>query len=167
MNWDPSSALRMRIRAWTALFQEIGLIFWNTSWSKAGMNGGRYTPGAANIYLGPEERNYIRILSDFSSHLDPGVKIAPASVRGGTVRAYALQSSRLSAGYLHHYGDHTAPATGVEIKLPLPQGRPLAAQWIDPATGKVLKRASLQSVDETLRAPPFSVDITLLVYSPV
>jgi len=45
MNWDPRSAVRMRIRAWTALFREIGLVFWNTSESKAAMFGGHYSPG--------------------------------------------------------------------------------------------------------------------------
>jgi hypothetical protein len=84
MNWDPLSGLRMRIRTWTALFEEISFIFWNTSWSKTGMFHGRYTAGgAANIYLGPEERGYIRVLQNFSSHLDADVRITPTEVSSG------------------------------------------------------------------------------------
>jgi hypothetical protein len=81
MNWDPLSGQRMRLRTWTALFQEISVIFWNTSWSKAGMHGGRYSPGkVANIYLGLEERGYIRVLQDFASRLDAGVRMTPVEV---------------------------------------------------------------------------------------
>jgi hypothetical protein len=164
MNWDPGSALRMRIRAWTALFQEIGLIFWNTSWSKAGVFGGHYSPSFdANIYLGPEERRYIRVLNDFAARLDTEVRIVPVSVYGGSVRAYALLSPKLAAVYLHHYGDHTTIATGVQIKLSVPKSRSLVAQWIDPASGEVLARTPVHLGDATLLAPPLRVDVALLV----
>lgn len=164
MNWDPRSAVRMRIRLWTSLFQEIGLIFWNTSWSKAGMNQGRYTPeNVANLYLGPEERSYVRVLSDFSARLDTQVRMAPVSVAGGGVRAYGLVSPGLTAAYLVHYTNRKTAATGVRISLPLPPGRSLAAQWIDPASGKVLGSAPLRAGETGLPAPPFQVDIVLMV----
>jgi hypothetical protein len=164
MNWDPGSALRMRIRLWTALFQEIGLIFWNTSWSKAGMNQGRYTPGnASNIYLGPEERGYVRVLADFSARLDAGVRMTNVSVSDNGVRAYGLLSPKVAAAYLHHFAGHKTPAAGVRVTLALPQGRPLVAQWIDPASGDVMARVPLRSGAISLAAPPFRVDVALLV----
>ena len=52
-NWDDRSALRMRLRSWAAFFAEGVFIFWNSSGAKDYKN-----PGAANIYLGPEERGY-------------------------------------------------------------------------------------------------------------
>lgn len=33
-NWDDRSALRMRLRSWTALFTEAVLVFWNSSFAK-------------------------------------------------------------------------------------------------------------------------------------
>ncbi len=169
MNWDPGSALRMRIRAWTALFDEISLIFWNTSWSKAGMFHGRYTPGAgANIYLGPEERGYIKILQEFSSRLDAGVRIALVEVSSpDTVRAFGLQSDLVAAVYLHHFANHAVPVRNLKITLNLPAAArsktDLVAEWMEPSTGNVLGRARVSPGRQTLAVPPFSVDLALLV----
>jgi hypothetical protein len=164
MNWDPGSALRMRIRAWTALFEELALVFWNTSWSKAGMNGGRWEPGSSNIYLGPEERGFIRALSDFTGRLDRDVRIAKISVEGGSAaRAYALKSARLTAAYLHHYGDHHTLLEGAKVILASPEIPGAVAEWIDPATGVVIGRHPMPQGTATLDVPGFKVDIALLI----
>ena len=140
MNWDPRSAVRMRIRAWTALFQEIGLIFWNTSESKAAMFGGHYTPGTgANIYLGPEERGYIRVLQEFASRLDAGVRMAPVSLSSPTlVRGYALVSANSAGFYLQHAANHATPVENAELSFDFSPAWPstLTGEWIDPATGR-------------------------------
>ncbi len=167
MNWDPRSAVRMRIRAWTALFQEITLVFWNTSWSKAGMFGGHYSPGmGANVYLGPEERGYIRILRDFASRLDSGVRMAPVSLTSpGLVRAYGLVSKQTAGIYLQHAADHTTPVEQVELSFDFsPFGhQQLIGEWIDPATGAVLSRVNVAPRLCSLTVPPFQVDIALLI----
>jgi len=167
MNWDPLSAARMRIRAWTALFEEIGLIFWNTSWSKAGVHLGRYTPGgASNIYLGPEEREYIRVLQDFSSRLDAGVRRTPISVSSAVpIRAYGLTSNVNAAAYLHHVGDHTSVVRDAKITLELPNTARLGliGQWIDPSKGSVLASVKISPGSHTVQVPPFNVDLALLV----
>jgi hypothetical protein len=165
MNWDPLSGLRMRIRAWTALFQEISFIFWNTSWSKAGMHEGRFTPGASsNIYLGPEERNYIRALQEFAAWLDAGVRMSPLElVPSGRVRAYGLISKTMAAAYLHHIQDHTTTLSGLTLRLP-ETIRPTAsrnAEWIDPASGRIVARMPVSPGVATLEVPPFKVDLAL------
>lgn len=166
MNWDPLSALRMRIRIWTALFEEISFVFWNTSWSKYGMYGGRYTPGAvANIYLGPEERGYSKVFRDFASNLDADVRVVPVTVNSfRSVRAYALISKHTGAVYLHHFENHTTIAEGVVVNCNFSDlaANKMEGKWIDPATGEVLSRVdgSSQSV---FRVPPFKVDIALLL----
>jgi Domain of unknown function (DUF5060) len=169
MNWDPLSGQRMRIRTWTALFQEISFVFWNTSWSKAGMHDGRYNAGhAANIYLGPEERGYIRVLRDFSSRLDANVRISKAEVSApAQARAYDLRSDKLPAVYLHHFRNHKAPLEDVTLTLDVPgpgnRASGLIAEWIVPATGQVLSRFSVAPGRQTLLVPPFIVDLALLV----
>jgi hypothetical protein len=164
MNWDIASALRMRIRTWTALFQQIGLIFWNTSWSKAGMNQGHHIPeNASNIYLGPEERDYIRVLSRFAARLPADMRPAAISVSGGEVRAHALCSSGMAAVYLHHYANHTARIRGVTITLALPGGGPFRAEWTDPASGEILAVLPVRAGAKTLNVPPFRVDLALLL----
>ncbi|MCI0591198.1 MAG: DUF5060 domain-containing protein [Gammaproteobacteria bacterium] len=169
MNWDPLSGVRMRIRTWSALFQEISFIFWNTSWSKAGMFGGRYNTSrhAANIYLGPEERGYIRVLQDFSSRLDAGMHMFPVDSSRDLVRAYGLLSSRVATAYLHHFKDHTTAMRGVKITLRLPGAKrstaELDGEWIDPSSGNVLGRVKLPPGRQTLDVPPFPVDLALLI----
>ena len=167
MNWDPQSAVRMRIRAWTCLFQEISLVFWNTSWSKAGMFGGRYTPGTgANIYLGPEERGYIRILHDFASRLDSGVRMAPVSLTShGLVRAYGLVSKQAAGIYLQHATDHTTLVEHAELGFDFSNfgNRQMVGEWIDPATGAVLSRVEVPPHRAQLQVPPFKVDVAFLV----
>jgi len=167
MNWDPRSAVRMRIRAWTALFQEIALVFWNTSNSKAAMFGGHYTPETgANIYLGPEERGYIRVLQDFASRLDAGVRMSPVSVSSASlVRGYALVSTSSAAFYLQHAANHTTPVENAEISFDFsPFGRQTSiGEWVDPATGAVLSRVQVSPRLAKLQVPPFKVDVALFV----
>jgi hypothetical protein len=169
MNWDPLSGLRMRIRSWTALFQEISLIFWNTSWSKTGMFYGRPRPRAvANIYVGPEERSYIRVLQNFASQLDANVRMAPVEVSAPSrVRAYGLLSQTVAAAYLHHAEDHSLVVPSVQITLALPTPQhptdDLVGTWIEPSSGAVVARLRLPPGRQTLEVPPFSVDLSLLV----
>ncbi len=161
MNWDPKSGVRMRVRLWTALFQEISLILWNTSWSKAGLHRGRHTPGqASNIYLGPEERGYIRALTDFSARLDADVRMAPVVVSPSeAVRGYGLRSPRRTAVYLHHFATHERPVR-VTLQLDIPAGE---ATWIDPSTGRILQKTRVRTRNQQLQTPEFRVDLALLV----
>jgi hypothetical protein len=170
MNWDPLSGRRMRIRAWTALFQEISLVFWNTSWSKAGMFQGRYNPGpdAANIYLGPEERSYVRVLHDFSGRLDAGVRmVSVESSSPDSVRVYGLRSDVVVGIYLYHFSNHTSVVHGTKITIdftrPDEPTNELVGEWIEPSTGRVLTRARVLPGRQTLDVPPFTIDLALLV----
>ncbi len=168
MNWDPFSARRMRIRIWTALFQEIDFIFWNTSWSKAGMHNGRYTPGAAsNIYLGPEERSFARVRQQFASRLGPGVRMAAVETSASSIRAYALVSDRVFAAYLHDGENRAQAVMGETIQLDIPTPRRLtgrlSGEWIDPSRGDTLARVALRPGRQKIDVPPFIVDLALLV----
>ncbi len=169
MNWDPRSAVRMRIRAWTALFQEISVVFWNTSWSKAGMFGGYYTPGAgANIYLGPEERGYIRVLQAFADRLDAGVRMVPVSLSApALIRGYGLLSANVAGIYLQHASDHTTLAANTELSFDFsPLGhQQLMGEWTDPATGAMVSRVKIRPRPTKLPVPPFKIDLALLVSS--
>lgn len=162
MNWDPRSTERMRVRLWTALFEEIALIFWNTSWSKRGMHEGRYSPGeASNIYLGPQERGYVRVLQDFAARLDADVRPAAVSVsQPEQVRAYGLRSPSCAAAYLRHYSDPQAPVRELVVTLETPAG---TVEWVDPATGRRTPDAVVSAGSKSLRVPAFTSDLALLV----
>jgi hypothetical protein len=156
-NWDPTSALRMRLRAWTAFFAEGTLVFWNASFAKDYRNG-----GAANLYIGPEERAYLGILQRFTSGFDARAAIATIGISDpGRVRGYALRGPTGYAAYLHAFTDHSAPTTGVSATINAPA--PGMAVWISPATGAVIGRQRVHAGAQQLSVPSFTTDVALKV----
>lgn len=173
--WDPGSARRMRVRSWTALFCEAALIFWETSYAK----DGHYM----NLWIGPEERQYVRVLQDFAGCLDGQVRPAPVELQGAEaagVRAYGLRSPLAAGAYLHHHrcaqcqaAEHQGRAVhhswdhdrgvvrGLAVVLDVPQ--PAKAYWYCPSDGKILGMLDVQPGRQTLAAPPFTVDLALLI----
>ena len=155
-NWDTRSGLRMRLRAWTAFFEEGSLIFWNTSFAKD------YRAGAANMYLGPEERGYTKVLQDFTRGFDPQAKMVSVEPAPKTqVRGYALSGPACYALYICNYIDHTNKTPGVTVKI-APQFAGTAT-WIAPSTGKTLGSQKLPAGEQTVEAPKFVTDIALKI----
>jgi hypothetical protein len=106
--------LRMRIRNWTATFNEIAFIFWNTSYARDGHN--------MNIWLGPKEREYVRAMQDFAYRLDKDVQEVAVDVSEPTkARAYALASSERAGVYLHHFENHREAVRDIQIGLDVPK----------------------------------------------
>lgn len=155
-NWDPTSAVRMRLRAWTAFFAEATLVFWNTSAVKD------YVADTANIYLGPQERGYIRVLSRYMRGFDPKARVVTATVRGGPgLRAYALRGPREYGLYLVDGASHSTEASGARVVVaPAHAGR---AVWIDPADGHTLASRRVTAGRQTLAVPPFTTDVALRI----
>jgi len=175
--WDPGSARRMRVRLWSALFNEATIIFWETSYAKDGH--------FMNIWIGPEERQYVKALQSFSQRLDR--KVRPANVElvgpvSKTVRAYGLSSPYSFAAYFHHVacqecqrlresGQHAehrwdhlrGEVRGLEVAIPSMPGT--TAFWYNPQTGQILASQRITGQDRRLAVPPFDVDLALLVTS--
>jgi hypothetical protein len=156
-NWDARSALRMRLRSWTAFFAEGVLVFWNSSFAKDYRND-----AAANLYLGPDERTYVAALQRFTTALGPDIRPAKLEVAPAErVRGYALQSGREWAAYLHAYTNHEMPTTGASIRVSIPASG--KAQWYRPETGRALPPFEVRAGAQTLAVPPFLIDIALIV----
>ncbi|OHB74742.1 MAG: hypothetical protein A2Z25_15370 [Planctomycetes bacterium RBG_16_55_9] len=152
--WDDRSALRMRIRNWTAMFSEIAFIFWNTSYARDGHN--------MNIWLGPKEREYVRAMQDFAYRLDKNVHVVPVDVSEPTkVRAYALASSERVGVYLHHFENHTEMVRNIRIGLDVPKAA--KGYWYSPEDAAILETVDLTEGTNTIDVPNFTVDIALLV----
>jgi hypothetical protein len=152
--WDEGSALRMRIRNWTAFFNEIAFVFWNTSYAR----DGHYM----NIWLGPKEREYVRAMQDFAYRLDRDIRMVPLKVsRPEAVRAYGLASKERAGVYLHHFSDHINPVKGMTITLDVP--KTATGYWYSPENAAILKIINVSSGKNTLDVPEFTVDIALLI----
>ncbi|MDE3091130.1 MAG: hypothetical protein KGJ80_17280, partial [Chloroflexota bacterium] len=156
-NWDARSSLRMRLRSWTAFFDEGVLIFWNASCCKGATNG-----YASNIYLGPEERDYLKVLQDFTRGIDPRVALEDVQVSNPDLaRAYALRSPTTYVAYVHNYKDHTNSTSGLRVTVNLLAGG--TATWTSPTTGQVLGTQIVPAGTQTLTVPAFVTDIALKI----
>lgn len=155
-NWDPTSAVRMRLRAWVAFFAEATLVFWNTSATKD------YASSTGNIYLGPEERGYIRVLASYMRGFDPRASVVSASVSGSVgLRVYALRGPKEYGLYLVDGASHSTQVTGARVIVsPAQAGR---AVWVDPATGRVLAASRIPAGRQALAVPPFTTDVALKI----
>ncbi|MHA2657852.1 MAG: hypothetical protein V2G42_09260, partial [bacterium JZ-2024 1] len=159
-NWDEHSALRMRLRSWSAFFNEGVLIFWNTSGFKDYRN-----ESAANLYIGPEERSYVRALQEFVRELEPDVQRVTVTVSDPSrVRAYGLRSAKSFAAYLHNFADHEGSTIGLSLTLDSPISG--IGTWYSPATGQVIQQTAVAAGMQTLSVPPFVVDIALKIQVP-
>ena len=156
-NWDARSGVRLRLRSWTAFFAEGTLIFWNSSFAKDYFNA-----SAANVYLGPEERGYLKVLQDFTRGFDSRAAIAVLAVNDvARVRGYALSGPAMYAAYLHAYTDHMNPTAGISVTV-TPQAAGLAT-WTEPSSGRVLATQQLSAGRQTLVVPSFTTDIALKI----
>ncbi len=152
--WDPKSALRMRIRNWTALFCEIAFVYWNSSYARDGHTW--------NMWLGPQERGYVRAMQDFAYRLDRDVRMVPVKVSNPeSVRAYALASDARVGVYLHHFADHAAALEGLRVSVKVPKAA--EGYWYAPDTAAIVERFEAPAGEQTFRAPPFHVDLALLI----
>lgn len=145
---------RMRIRNWTALFHEIALVFWNTSYAKDGH--------FMNIYLGPEERRYVRVMQDFAYRLDRDVRMTLIKVSNPkAVRAYGLASTIHAAAYLHHCASHTTSVKNLQVTLDVPKAG--KAVWYSPEDGKIVGQTEMHAGRQMLEVPSFQIDIALFI----
>jgi hypothetical protein len=146
----------MRLRLWTAFFAQGTIVFWNTSVEKD------YTAAAGNIYLGPEERGYVRVLTGFTRGFDArAVPQAPVVVSGAGIRAYGLRGPREYALYLVDGATHSAAVSGVRVRVD-PE-RAGTGTWIDPATGATLATLHVTAGAQVVTAPTFTTDAALEV----
>lgn len=156
-NWDLSSALRMRLHVWTAFFSESTLIFWNQSQNRTYLNR-----SAANIYIGPEERGYIKALQGWTAKADPTATPVAVTVSDRAhVRGYGLQSSKSFSAYLVNYTTHSSATQGVSIQVNMP--RNAIATWTNSSDGSTLARVSVAAGKRMLAVPSFTTDVVLRV----
>lgn len=154
VNFDSTSAIRMRIRAWTSFFEGGILMFWNQSDSKNSKTG--LFPNA-NIYLGEVERSYVRVLQNYSQAFPLDSKNIQYALDNFGVRGYGLNSARMQAGYFYHYFN---PFTFTRFSLVLTTKHGGELQWIDPSTGNIIQKDQCPAVICTITSPPFKTDIS-------
>ena len=155
--WQPASARRMRLRAWTALFEGITLVHWLNGWG-TDANGG--------VYVGLEERRDVQVLRRFAD-LVMRSDTAPVAVsvsNPSVVRARGLTSpsAGVTAVHVHRFASHTGTAAGLSVQVEVGQGG--TAWWLDPGSGALLASTPAPPGLATLAVPPIQVDLALAVF---
>ena len=101
-------------------------------------------------------------MQDFAERLDQDIRMAPVVLsEQKTVRAWALASPERAAVYLHHFADHTNAVTNLTVSLEVPKAA--KGYWYSPENAAILRRIDVSAGRQTLAAPPFKVDLALLI----
>jgi hypothetical protein len=155
INWNSTSADRMRVRLWLSYMQNVSIIFWNTS-----MQLYSNTAGTSNIYLGPTERLYISIFNHIIHQTDENTETIQISSLDDTVKISGRSSKQFVIVYLYR-------------KIKNPEIIPVVFQinvpfsgigwWIDPKTGKHISQQYISSGEQTMRAPVFGTDLVFTI----
>jgi len=154
-NWDESSALRMRVRTWTAFFHNAILVFWNTSSDK-----NYYNPVIknANQFIGPQERSFIQSFVTLTQAVHLSAHAVPIPTYNPQVRSYGLISEHELMGYFFHFADPYRN-TSVSARISLPKNARVT--WLDPSTGRTLSEMVLPRGSHNISSPEFTADIAL------
>jgi hypothetical protein len=155
-SYDP---IKWRIATWTAFLNESSILFW---YSAVKSEGRRPYGGNANAYIGPESRQYFRVLSSFTQSFPIDLRpVAIGYTEHNDVRLSALSNGKLTVIYAHHFSDH-----GSTYELPDPlfvQTGPgkFIAVWIDPVNGDVVKTEDVETSHQYLifQLPPVTIDL--------
>lgn len=166
-NWDPKSHVLMRIRSWTAFFEACVLIWWNTA------NTQSYHGISGNMYLGPQERGYQKVLRAFMDEMtDPAVAQLNMTASDG-VRAYGVTGAsgdgktKVLMAYAQHYSSHDQNITAQITFAPSEGFLSLTGcegTWVHPDTGAT--EPATQPKGLTYTTPVFSIDMALRVNCP-
>jgi hypothetical protein len=158
-NIDP---IKWRVATWTAFMNESGLVFWGMSGRKWPAGTIKADGGNANAYLGPDSRQYFRVLNDFTKCLP--IDLRPAATgwtRHDEIRQYALSDGKVTVLYVHHFRDYSkAYALRGPLYVQTGPGR-FRVRWIDPADGREIasEEVDTSQVYSKLTMPPVVIDI--------
>ena len=154
-SYSPNSAESMRLLSWLSTFQNMGLIFWTQ-----GQNGIYQNPDNANIYLGPIERSYLSILSNFL----PKDMLVPVEnelflLKDLHTQVYYLKNNDYILAYLLKIDQSKEQGGSLHLNL----DRDAKLEWVDPKTGNVFEEKVLKSGEQIILIPNFNVDLAMKI----
>ncbi len=155
-NYDP---VKWRIAVWTAFINESSILFWGMSGRKT--VGRRPYRGNANAYLGPESRQYFRVLNKFTRDMPIDMRpVASGYTEHNDIRTYALSNGKVTALYVHHFSDHKKAYQCPDPLFVRTGPGKFRLRWIDPADGKTIKsgQASTKQLYLSINLPPVTID---------
>ncbi len=170
---------RFRINVWASFLTQSHFMYWDETGIKSDTAAGG---GPANQYIGPEGRQAVRILTNYTSNFPIAHKEDDSYTTGNNAikvslpskaRVYGITSANEYMAYFYYFAARpnsksgwpceTGPLlSGLTTTFIVP-GTASTAIWIDPLTGKVIKSQAVSSGQQTLTVPDFMIDIALQV----
>lgn len=155
VSYFPNSSESMRILSWLNTFQKMGMIFWTQ-----GQNGIYKNPDNANIYLGPTERSYLAILSDFlPKDMSLPIETKLSLLKDLQTQIYYLKNNDYILAYLLKI-DKTEEKNA---KLGLNLENDAELEWINPKTGIVFEKITLKQGGQEIIIPSFELDLAMKI----
>jgi hypothetical protein len=158
-SYDPR---RFRILAWTGFFKQTSMLFWGYGGGGLPYQTSFFPGGIANESIGWEEQLETKILTDFVSGLDQAAEPANVTLSPvNTMQGFALSSSNDFGVYITHgLLSLNTIVTNATMTLTVPTNN-MQGQWIDPATGSLVKTITVNAGSQTIPVPAFYTDIAL------
>ena len=154
-SYFPNSAESMRLLSWLSTFQNMGLIFWTQ-----GQNGIYQNPDNANIYLGPIERSYLSILSNFlPKDMSVPVENELFLLKDLQTQIYYLKNNGYILAYLLKIDQSKEQSGSLNFNL----DRDAKLEWIDPKTGATIEEKVLKKGEQIILIPNFNVDLAMKI----
>ena len=158
-SYDPR---RYRIIGWTGFFKQTSMLFWGYGGGGLSYQTSFAPSGISNESIGWEEQLETKILMDFASSLDPAAGPVSATLSpANQMQSFALASATDLGLYVTHgLATLNALITNATVTLTVPTNN-MQGQWIDPATGALLKTFTANAGSQTFPIPAFATDIAL------
>ncbi|MFC1581990.1 DUF5060 domain-containing protein [Planctomycetota bacterium] len=155
-NYDPD---KWRLAAWVSFMHESGMLYWNMSGRKTIPNPDSMSN--SNAYLGPETRQGLRALQEFSAGLPLSLRPRQIfNVHRTPLEAWALGDGNLTVLYAHNPVDHTKPTKPTMLMIRTGPGD-FNIQWTDPATGETVGSQDVSCEQQIMHLdiPSFTIDL--------
>lgn len=145
------SADVFRKHAWIAAMQKIGFISWNTGYGlfEHPLNG--------NIYLGPNERNYLKVLSDLIPPLSTTAISEKRAHKNANLVLYGLKDEQHEIYYLIK-ADFENQSIDTNSQLTMDFKRNATLQFYNPSTGHMIKKLFVHANNSTPLFLPWETD---------
>ena len=153
---------RFRILLWTSFFNESFIVPWN------GHDGEpkACAKGPSNLFIGTAQRQHAGVFVKYIADFDPEARPVPVDAApAGQVRAYALGTAKEIGGYLTHATGHNVLTSGITMTLTVPH-QSMHGQWINPATGVVIRDFDVSGGPQNIPVPDFPADIAFRIRAP-
>lgn len=160
-----SSADLMRKMAWIFAFQKVGVVFWNTGTTLF------QNTDNANIYLGPQERLYLKKLQEFLPKTQTSWQSNFQITKDFQFAIYSLKNEQSKLFYLlnlakNNYGSknsHQVPLEISGLKIDEANAIDKTLKFIDPSTNLVIKTIIVSKDTAFINLPNFEEDLAIKV----